>query len=102
MATTEEMQEFVERGAALFAEAEYKIANAERAVKELVPLMKEGRELGFAGYLQSSRMAADLRSAYGKVAEAESLVFAIHAEGTKLAQDQGVDVPQPADGGGNR
>ena len=96
-----EMSEFVEVAAALFADAEHDLSVAAKSVKALVPLMREGEKLGLAGYLQSSRMACDLRAAYGVIAKAESIVFAIHAEGTKIAQDKGVDLPS-IEGGGDR
>lgn len=102
MADEETMRTFVEKAAAKFAEAEKKLEAARKAVMGLVGLMKEGSELGLAGYLQSSRMACDLRVAVGLVSRAESVVFAIHGEGTQLAQDKGVDLPAPRDGGGHR
>ena len=97
-----EMSEFVEKAAELFAEAETRANHAYNATLALVPLIKEGRDLGLAGYLQSSRMKNDMRTAAGKIADGLAIIFAVHAEGTKLAQDKGVDLPQPLDGGGNR
>lgn len=102
MATDEEMRAFVVKAAELFDEAEVRASHAYNAVLALAPLMKEGRGLGLAGYLQSSRMKNDLRFSAGKIADALAVVFAIHMEGTELAKDKGVDLPQPRDGGGHR
>lgn len=102
MATTEEQAAFVARCVDPFADAEKACAGARHAIAVLVPLIKEGQQLGLAGSLQANRMACDLRSAAGFVSRAESIVFSIHGEGTTLAQDKGVDVPQPRDGGGHR
>lgn len=102
MANEPEMAAFVEKAAAQFAEAEKKADQAYKAVLDLAPLMKEGADLGLAGYLQSSRMKNDLRAAAGDIAHGLAIVFAVHGEGTQLAQDLGVDLPQPRDGGGHR
>lgn len=102
MATTEQQTAFVAECVKPFAEAEAALAEARRKVAALVPLMKEGHDLGLAGLLQTARMASDLRSAVGFISRAESIVFSIHGEGTELAEAKGVDVPQPLDGGGHR
>ena len=94
-----EMSEFGEKAAVLFAEAETKANLAYNAALALTPLMKEGHDLGLAGYLQGSRMRQDLRSAAGKIADGLAIIFAVHAEGTKLAQDKGVDLPSIESGG---
>lgn len=102
MANEPEMAAFVEKAAAKFADAEKKCETAYKAVLDLAPLMKEGADLGLAGYLQSSRMKQDLRVAGGDIAHGLAIVFAVHGEGTHLAQDKGVDLPQVMDGGGHR
>lgn len=96
------MEEFVARAAAAFADAEHKSAEAYRAVLDLAPLMKEGRELGMAGYLESSHMKNQLRAAAGLIADGLAIVFEVHRHGTDIAQRIGVDLPQPRDGGGGR
>lgn len=96
-----EMTEFVERAAAAFAETEKTVQDAYRAVQALAPFMKEGRDLGLAGFLQSSRMKADLHSAAGDIATGLAKVFAVHKEGTDLAIGLGVDLPS-VEGGGDR
>lgn len=102
MADEDAMRAFVEKAAAKFADAEKKLEAAHKAVSGLASLMKEGSELGLAGYLQSSRMKNDLLAAAGDAAAALATVFAIHGEGTQLAQAKGVDVPVIASGGGHR
>lgn len=97
-----EMSDYVAKAADLFADAEEKANLAYNAALGLVPLMKEGRDLGLAGYLQSSHMKNELRTAAGRIADGLSIIFAVHLEGTELAQDKGVDLPQPRDGGGGR
>lgn len=96
------MEEFVERAAALFAEAEDKASAAYNATLELPHLMTEGRELGMAGYLESSHMKNQLRTAAGKIADGLAIIFEVHRHGTEIAQRIGVDLPQPRDGGGGR
>lgn len=102
MANEPEMAAFVEKAAAKFAAAEDKCKAAYKAVEALAPLMGQGHDLGLAGYLQSSRMRADLLVAAGDIAHGLSIVFAVHGEGTQLAQEKNVDLPQPRDGGGHR
>lgn len=98
MATREEQAAFVERCVPKFAEAEKKGGEYYNAILDLVPLMKEGQALGLAGFLQASRMKNDLRAAAGGAANTLATIFAIHGEGTQLAQDLGVDVPHTEDG----
>jgi hypothetical protein len=102
MANEPEMAAFVEKAAAKFADAEKKCETAYKAVLALAPLMAEGAGLGLAGYLQSSRMKQDLRVAGGDIAHGLAIVFSVHGEGTQLAQDKNVDLPQVLDGGGHR
>lgn len=102
MATEQEMKDFVERAAAKFADAEEKADKAYRAALDLAPLMNEGRELGMAGYLESSLLKNDIRMAAGSIARGLATIFDVHRRGTAIADKLGVDLPQPRDGGGGR
>jgi hypothetical protein len=96
------VEEYVAKAAAAFADAEEKVNAAYKAVQALPPLADEARELGLVGFLQSMRAKNDLRAAAGDVAGGLAKVFAVHREGTLIAQEKGVDLPAPRDGGGNR
>lgn len=112
--------EYLERSAEKFADAEAKILDAARAVKELVPLMKEGNELleehhsaemdaleekhGRApgGFLQSSAMGDELAAIYGVLRGERSRLLRLHGEGVDIMSAYGEELPQNRDGGGHR
>lgn len=96
------MEAFVVKAAAAFADAEEKVNAAYKAVMELPKLADEARDVGLLGYLQAMRCKNALRVAGGDVAAGLEGVFAVHREGTLVAEEKGVDLPQPRDGGGGR
>lgn len=96
------MSDFVANTAEKFADAEEAVNKAYNEAIKLAPLMKDAREVGLVGFLQSERAKNDLRNAAGKIAEGLAIIMAVHREGTLVAQEQGVDLPHPRDGGGGR
>ena len=89
------MSDFVAETAQKFAGAEDAVNAAYNAALKLPPLMKDAREVGLVGFLQSERAKNDLRAAAGKIADGLALILAVHREGTLVAQEKGVDLPQP-------
>lgn len=106
------MLAFVEKAKPMFADAETAIHDAITATNELVPLMREGHDalqpmvktgLEPGGYLQSSRMACELRAASGLLSQALAVIFRIHREGTDIARHFKCDPAETdRDGGGHR
>lgn len=93
-------EHIVEAGVAAFEQAEVKLRQAQKEILDLIPIFEAGNGLGMMGTLQTKTIVADLKVAAGRAAGAEAMIWRLHTEATSIAQDNGVDPPQPLGGGG--
>lgn len=100
MADLTTMRGVVDAGVDAMAKAKDLLDKAYDAIGKLDPVFAAGGTLGMAGALKVDKMRADLKVAQGAVARARSQMSDLHIQGTKIAQDNGVDPPVVASGGG--
>lgn len=94
------MENVVNAGVDVMADAKAKLDASYRAIGKLDDIFEAGGNLGMAGALKVDLMRARLKVAQGHVATARAMMAELHIEGTKVAQENGVDPPQPQSGGG--
>lgn len=94
------MQDATNEGVETFAQVEARLQKAQEWALKLVPIFQAANGLGMMGSLQTGSMKAKARAIAGLAAQAEALAWELHREATDVALKNGVDVVQPAGGGG--
>ena len=94
--------EAVAAGVDAFQQAEVRLRKAQEDLMALAPIFETAAStpLLMMGTLQSKRMQAAAKAIAGLVSRAEEQTWALHREATDIAIKNGVDVVQPAGGGG--
>ena len=87
-------EEAVAKGANLFANAEEALTELASALPKILATIRDEGHLGGIEYI---RLTAD---ACSDVQEALFIIAGLHEKLTAIAQERGIDLPQPRSGGG--
>lgn len=94
------MEEAVANGARILESVEGKIEKAHRQMLDMLTVLDDGRALGMIpSALKFGLLKGEVMEAAGMLGHAYRLVQKFHREVTDVAIENGVDVPQPRDGG---
>lgn len=98
--TMAEMQEVVNAGAKMAEAVETNLDRAHAGVLKMVKVIKDGRGASMVGALEAGELTGEAHSIAGMIGEAQKRFYLLHRRLTDIAIKNGVDVPQPRDGGG--
>lgn len=93
---TMEVSDMVEKGAAVFADAEEAAFKIKREFRGLRKLFEAARDAGVIGSLQCQELASECDAL---ATEFDANLWALHRKLTLIAQEKGVDLPAPRSGG---
>lgn len=96
---TDTMADVVNAGVYQFADLEEGLLDLQAIAGDLIPIIDRGQALGMATALAAAELRARVIALKGKLADVESATLSLHRECTRIAQRNGVDVPDPQSGG---